>query len=63
MTGRVCKAAVDCTGFLYEVDKAVDLILHGHISDDGIDEFNDMKEGFEKEFEKWKKEFVEFGGD
>jgi len=60
MTGRACKAAVDCTGFLYEIDKAVDLILHGFISDEGTDDFNDMKEGFEKDFEKWKAKHVSF---
>ncbi len=60
MTGRACKAAADCTGFLYEIDKSVDLILHGHIADEGIDAFNEMKEGFEKEFEKWKKTHIDF---
>ena len=60
MTGRACKAAADCTGFLYEVDKSVDLILHGHISDDGIDAFNEMKEKMEKQFEKWKEKYIDF---
>ena len=61
MSGRSCKAAIDCTGFLYEIDRTVDLILHGLIDDpDAIDDFNDMKEGFEKKYQKWKAKHVSF---
>ena len=60
MSGRSCKAAVDCTGFLYEIDRTVDLVLHGDTSDEGIDAFNDMKAKMEKKFEKWKEEYVDF---
>lgn len=61
MSGRACKAAIDCTGFLYELDRTVDLILHGHIDNHAaIDAFNEMKAGFEQRYERWKEKYVDF---
>jgi hypothetical protein len=61
MSSRVCKAAIDCTGFLYELDRTVDLIMHEHITDpEAIDAFNDMKTKFEQRYEAWKAQYVDF---
>jgi len=63
MSGRACKSAVDCTGFICEIEMAVHLIINGLISDpDAIDDFNEMKEKMEKRFEKWKAKHVDFDG-
>ena len=56
-----CKAAIDCTGFLYSLDKAVDLIIAGHITDpEAIDDFNALKEKMQKGFDRWVEKHVEF---
>ena len=56
-----CKAAIDCTGFLYSVDKAVDLIINDKITDpEAIEAFNEMKLEMESAFRKWVDKYVEF---
>jgi len=61
MSGRPCKAAIDCTGFIYQLDRVIDLILTGHITDPGaIDEFNELKEKMQKKLDKWIEKNVDF---
>jgi hypothetical protein len=61
MSGARCKAAIDCTGFLYTLDRIVDLILFQEITDaEAIDDFNKMKEGFQKRVDRWIAEHVDF---
>lgn len=61
MTGRACKAAADCTGFIYTIDKVIDLIICEQITDpEAIDEFNEMKEKMQKKLDKWLKDYVDF---
>lgn len=62
MTGRVCKSAVDCVGFIYQIDRVIDLIIAEQITDpDAIDEFNELKERMQKRLDKWIEKHVDFG--
>lgn len=61
ISGARCKAAVDCTGEIQEaVTKAVDLILHGYLSEDAVEAFNEMKEDWAEDYRKWKRRFIDF---
>jgi len=56
-----CKVAIDCTGFLYSIDKAVDLIINDKITDpEAIEAFNEMKFEMESAFREWVDKYVEF---
>ena len=57
MTGGACKAAI-CANFTKAVSTSVDLILGGHISEEGIDEFIEMSEKMEKKVKKWEEKYV-----
>lgn len=62
MTNRVCKAAIDCTGFICELQNTVLLIVTEQITNpDAIDAFNDLKTKMEQKYEAWKAEWVDFG--
>lgn len=61
MTLRPCKAAIDCVGFIYTIDRVIDLIIAEQITDpDAIDEFNDLKEKMQKRLDKWIEDHVDF---
>lgn len=61
MTGRACKAAVDCTGFIYTIDRVIDLIIADKITDPAaIDEFNELKEKMQKRLDRWIEQNVDF---
>ena len=65
MSGKKCKAAIDCNGELLEMTQwAPMLIIQGLIDDPvAIDEFNDLKEEAAKQYKRWKKRFVNFDED
>jgi len=62
MSLRPCKAAIDCVGFIYQIDRVIDLIIAEQITDpDAIDEFNELKERMQKRLDKWIEKHVDFG--
>ena len=57
MSGARCKAAIDCTGYRCEMDKAVDLIINGFYDDEAIEAFIKVQRRQEKRWIEWRDEF------
>ena len=55
------KAAIDCNGELMEMITNVPLLaVNGHLSDEALDAFNEMKPKMAKKYLAWKKKYVDF---
>ncbi len=59
MSGQVCKAAL-CAVVAATINTHVDLILGGHVSEEGIDEFIKMTEKMEEKSKKWQDKYIDF---
>lgn len=64
MSGRACKAAIDCTGFIFHLVMTILLIITGQIKKKkAIDSFNDMKEKMQAMYDDWRDEHIRFRDD
>lgn len=64
MTGRVCKAAIDCNGEILEATQNVPLlIVNDFLTDEAIDDYNKMKESWAKDYSRWKARHIDFDDD
>ena len=62
MSNRPCKAAIDCNGELMEMITNVPLLaVTGHLSDEALDDFNEMKQKMARRYLRWKEKHVDFG--
>lgn len=64
MSARACKAAIDCTGFIFHLVMTILLIITGQIKDkNAIDSFNDLKEKMQSMYDEWREEHINFNDD
>lgn len=61
MSGQKCKSAIDCNGFICELQNTVLLIVTDNITDpEAIDAFNQLKEKMSAKYEQWKETYIDF---
>ncbi len=64
MSGRECKAAIDCNGEIMEAIHNVPLLaVNDHLTDEALDAYNEMKPRWAAEYIAWKSKYVSFDPD
>ena len=61
MSGGRCKAAIDCTGWIFHMIMTIFLIMTRNINNPkAIEAFNDLKPKMEAMYEEWKAKYINF---